>query len=83
MSTLSNRIAEAAKKEAEEKPAETTDTQEEKMRVAYELSRMVRCTELMKKGFTIRAGSTFEHLCNDVVPIVLQPITVKTNDATN
>ena len=57
--------------------------QEEKMRVSYELSRMVRCTELMKKGFTIRAGSTFEHLCNDVVPIVLQPITVKTNDATN
>ena len=29
MSTLSNRIAEAAKIEAEEKPAETTDTQEE------------------------------------------------------
>ena len=58
--------------------------QEEKMRVAYELSRMVRCTELMKKGFTIREGSRFEHLCNDVVPIVLQPITLKNNDnATN
>ncbi len=57
--------------------------QEEKMRASYELSRMVRCTELMKKGFTIREGSTFEHLCSDVVPIVLQPIKVKTNDATN
>ncbi len=51
--------------------------QEEKMRVSYELSRMVRCTELMKKGFTIREGSTFEHLCSDVVPIVLQPIKIK------
>ena len=29
MSTLSNRIAEAAKKETEEKPVETTDTKEE------------------------------------------------------
>ena len=34
------------------------------------------------KGFTLREGSTFEHLCHDVVPIVLQPIkiTTKTND---
>ena len=29
MSTLSNRIAEAAKKKTEEKPAETTDTKKE------------------------------------------------------
>ena len=31
----------------------------------------------MKKGFTLRHKSTFEHLCNDVVPIVLQPIKQK------
>ena len=48
--------------------------QEEKMRISYELSRMLKCTELMKKGFTLRQGSTFEHLCSDVVPIALQPI---------
>jgi len=48
--------------------------QEEKMRISYELSRMLKCTELMKKGFTLRHGSTFEHLCSDVVPIALQPI---------
>ena len=28
----------------------------------------------MKKGFTLRHGSAFEHVCNDVVPIALQPI---------
>ena len=48
--------------------------QEEKMRISYELSRFIKCAELMKKGFTLRHGSTFEHLCNDVVPIALQPI---------
>ncbi len=47
---------------------------EEKMRIEYELSRVLKCAELMKKGFTLRHKSTFEHLCNDVVPIVLQPI---------
>ena len=48
--------------------------QEEKMRISYELSRMIKCTELMKKGFTLRHGSAFEHVCNDVVPIALQSI---------
>ena len=55
---------------------------EETLRLEYELTRVDRCATLMKKGFTLRAGSDFEHLCHDVVPIVLQPIkvTTKTND---
>ena len=55
---------------------------EETLRLEYELTRIDRCASLMKKGFTLRTGSDFEHLCHDVVPIVLQPIkvTTKTND---
>jgi len=52
---------------------------EETLRLEYELTRVDRCATLMKKGFTLRAGSDFEHLCHDVVPIVLQPIKVKVN----
>ena len=52
---------------------------EETLRLEYELTRVSRCAELLKKGFTLREGSSFEHLCHDVVPIVLQPIKVKTN----
>ena len=48
---------------------------EETLRLEYELTRVAKCAELMKKGFTLRYGSSFEHLCSDVVPIVLQPIT--------
>ena len=53
---------------------------EETLRLEYELTRVDRCATLMKKGFTLRAGSDFEHLCHDVVPIVLQPIKVKTTE---
>ena len=61
---------------------------EETLRLEYELTRVDRCATLMKKGFTLRAGSDFEHLCHDVVPIVLQPIkvkttTIQTNDPTD
>ena len=52
---------------------------EETLRLEYELTRVSRCAELLKKGFTLREGSSFEHLCHDVVPIVLQPIKVKVN----
>ena len=52
---------------------------EETLRLEYELTRIDRCASLMKKGFTLREGSDFVHLCHDVVPIVLQPIKVKTN----
>lgn len=43
---------------------------EQKMRLDYELVRAIKCTEIMRKGFTFRPGSRVEHLCHDVVPIV-------------
>ena len=45
--------------------------QEEKLRLDYELVRALKCAEIQQKGFTFRPGSRVEHLCNDVVPIVL------------
>ena len=52
--------------------------QEEKMRLDYELVRMNNCAGLQQKGFTIRPGSDFEHLCSDVVPI--SSVINQTND---
>jgi len=43
---------------------------EQKMRLDYEIVRALKCTELMRKGFTFRPGSRVESLCHDVVPIV-------------
>jgi len=43
---------------------------EEKLRLDYELVRALKCTEIMKTGFTFRPGSRVEVLCNDIVPIV-------------
>ena len=43
---------------------------EQKMRLDYELVRALKCTEIMKSGFTFRPGSRVEILCNDIVPIV-------------
>lgn len=43
---------------------------EQKMRLDYELVRALKCTEIMKAGFTFRPGSRVEILCNDIVPIV-------------
>ena len=43
---------------------------EQKMRLDYELVRALKCTEIMKAGFTFRPGSRVEVLCNDIVPIV-------------
>ena len=43
---------------------------EEKMRLDYELVRALKCTEIMKSGFTFRPGSRVEVLCHDIVPIV-------------
>ena len=45
--------------------------QEEKMRLDYELVRVLKCAELQPKGFALRPGSRVEHLCHDVVPIAL------------
>jgi hypothetical protein len=43
---------------------------EQKMRLDYELVRALKCTEIMKSGFTFRPGSRVEVLCHDVIPIV-------------
>jgi len=43
---------------------------EQKLRLDYELVRALKCTEIMKSGFTFRPGSRVEVLCHDVVPIV-------------
>tara|TARA_R100000152_G_C6719045_1_gene145321 strand:- start:241 stop:732 length:492 start_codon:yes stop_codon:yes gene_type:complete len=43
--------------------------QEQKMRLDYELVRMKECASLMQKGFMIRPGTDFAHLCNDVMAI--------------
>ena len=42
---------------------------EQKMRLDYELVRALKCTEIMKSGFTFRPGSRVEMLCHDIVPI--------------
>ena len=44
--------------------------QEEKMRLDYELTRMLRCAELQRKGFMLAEGTRVYSMCNDVVPIV-------------
>ncbi len=43
---------------------------EQKMRLNYEMIRAMKCTEIMKAGFTFRPGSRVEVLCHDIVPIV-------------
>jgi len=40
------------------------------MRLDYELVRALKCTEIMKDGFTFRPGSRVEMICHDIVPIV-------------
>ncbi len=44
--------------------------QEEKMRLDYELTRMLRCAELQQKGFMLAENTRVYTMCNDVVPIV-------------
>jgi len=44
--------------------------QEEKMRLDYELVRALKCSDLQRKGFTIREGSRVYDMCSDIVPIV-------------
>ena len=43
---------------------------EQKMRLESELARALKCTEIMKAGFTFRPGSRVEVLCHDIIPIV-------------
>ena len=53
--------------------------QEEKMRLNYELTRVLKCAELQQKGFMIRPdkGTGFYKLCQDVIPIASY---LKTNE---
>ena len=43
--------------------------QEEKMRLDYELVRVLKCAELQQKGFMLMPGSRVYSLCSDVIPI--------------
>ena len=44
--------------------------QEEKLRLDYELVRVLKCAELQRKGFMLTENSRVYSMCNDVVPIV-------------
>ena len=43
--------------------------QEEKMKLDYELVRVLKCAELQQKGFMIRPGTRVYNMCQDVIPI--------------
>ena len=43
--------------------------QEEKMRLDYELVRVLKCAELQQKGFMLLPNSNVGHMCSDVIPI--------------
>ena len=43
--------------------------QEEKMRLDYELVRVLKCAELQQKGFMLLPNSDIGHMCSDVIPI--------------
>ncbi len=46
------------------------EREEEKMRLDYELVRVLKCAELQRKGFMLAEGTRVYDMCNDVVPIV-------------
>ena len=43
--------------------------QEEKMRLDYELVRVLKCAELQLKGFLLLPNSDIGHMCSDVIAI--------------
>ena len=43
--------------------------QEEKMRLDYELVRVLKCAELQQKGFMLLPNSKIGHMCSDIIPI--------------
>ena len=45
---------------------------EEKMRLDYELTRAIKCAEVMQKGFMIHPKSNVWSMCHDIVPISSQ-----------
>jgi hypothetical protein len=55
----------------------------EKERLDYELVRLIKCTEVMKSGFTFAPGSPFATICGDVVPIAAAPKTSPASPASS
>ena len=45
------------------------DRQVEKMRLDYELVRVLKCAELQQKGFMLRPRTRVYNMCQDVIPI--------------
>ena len=45
------------------------DRQLEKMRLEYEMARVLKCGELQQKGFMIIPHSRVWNMCSDVIPI--------------
>jgi hypothetical protein len=43
--------------------------QEEKMRLDFELVRVLKCAELQQKGFMLVPNSRVYDMCSDVIPI--------------
>jgi hypothetical protein len=43
--------------------------QEEKMRLDYELVRVLKCAELQQKGFMLKPLTHVSQMCSDVIPI--------------
>ena len=42
---------------------------EDKMKLDYELTRALKCSEIQKNGFMLRPGTRVAHMCSDVIPI--------------
>ena len=42
---------------------------DDKMRLDYELTRALKCSEIQKNGFMIRPNTRVAHMCSDVIPI--------------
>ena len=42
---------------------------EEKMRLDYELVRVLKCAELQQKGFMLMPNTRISDMCSDVIPI--------------
>jgi len=43
---------------------------DDKMRLDYELTRALKCSEIQRNGFMLRPGTRVAHMCSDVIPII-------------
>ena len=41
----------------------------DKLKLDYELTRVLKCSEIQKNGFMIRPNTRVAHMCSDVIPI--------------